>query len=159
MYAATAGGAAALDRDDVGRLVPGPRADLVLLDAPSHVHLAYRPGVPLVAGTWVGRTPLRPVKPQVSGPEVALEATHSRAEIRHLPDVRAYLRGGISSHTGNGPGSRKGTAMNDDLLVNAEIEYRVNRIREDWRPIRARRAPSPPAPAGGPPPAPATWIG
>ena len=30
--------------------------------------------------------------------------------------------------------------MNNDLLVNAQIEYRVNRIRDDWRPIRARRA-------------------
>ena len=47
-WAATAGGAAALDRDDVGRISPGARADLVVLDAPSHVHLAYRPGVPLV---------------------------------------------------------------------------------------------------------------
>lgn len=51
--AATAGGAAALGRSDVGALVPGARADLILLDAPSHVHLAYRPGVPLVARTWV----------------------------------------------------------------------------------------------------------
>ncbi|MEU3762743.1 imidazolonepropionase [Streptomyces albogriseolus] len=50
--AATAGGAAALRRTDVGRLVPGAYADLMLLDAPSHVHLAYRPGVPLVAGVW-----------------------------------------------------------------------------------------------------------
>jgi len=50
--AATLGGAEALDRDDVGALVPGRRADLVLLEAPSHVHLAYRPGVPLVAGVW-----------------------------------------------------------------------------------------------------------
>jgi imidazolonepropionase len=57
-YAATAGGAAALDRDDVGRLVPGARADLVLLEAPTHVHLAYRPGVPLVAATWVSGRPL-----------------------------------------------------------------------------------------------------
>jgi imidazolonepropionase len=57
-YAATAGGAAALDRDDVGRLVVGARADLALLDAPSHVHLAYRPGVPLVLGTWVGGRPV-----------------------------------------------------------------------------------------------------
>jgi imidazolonepropionase len=48
--AATAGGAAALRRTDVGVLRPGARADLALLDAPSHVHLAYRPGVPLVAG-------------------------------------------------------------------------------------------------------------
>jgi imidazolonepropionase len=56
-YAATAGGAAALDRTDVGRLTVGARADLVLLDAPSHVHLAYRPGVPLVAAVWVSGTP------------------------------------------------------------------------------------------------------
>jgi len=52
VLAATAGGAAALRRDDVGRLLPGARADLVLLDAPSHVHLAYRPGVPLVSRVW-----------------------------------------------------------------------------------------------------------
>ncbi|WP_229890878.1 imidazolonepropionase [Streptomyces lavendofoliae] len=52
LWSATAGGAAALRRTDVGRLTPGARADLVLLDAPSHVHLAYRPGVPLVAAVW-----------------------------------------------------------------------------------------------------------
>ncbi|GAA3685276.1 imidazolonepropionase [Nocardioides ginsengisoli] len=52
VWAATAGGAAALGRTDVGRVVPGARADLQLLDAPTHVHLAYRPGVPLVAHTW-----------------------------------------------------------------------------------------------------------
>ena len=52
VWAATAGGAAALRRTDVGALRPGARADLVLLDAPSHLHLAYRPGVPLVAGVW-----------------------------------------------------------------------------------------------------------
>jgi hypothetical protein len=28
----------------------------------------------------------------------------------------------------------------NDLLLNAELDYRVSRIREDWRPIRARRA-------------------
>lgn len=50
--AATLGGAAALRRGDVGRIAPGSRADLVLLDAPSHVHLAYRPGVPLVSAVW-----------------------------------------------------------------------------------------------------------
>lgn len=54
VWAATAGGAAALDRADVGAIVPGGRADLVLLDAPSHVHLAYRPGVPLVCDVWAG---------------------------------------------------------------------------------------------------------
>jgi imidazolonepropionase len=50
--AATAGGARALRRTDIGHLSPGARADLVLLDAPSHAYLAYRPGVPLIAGVW-----------------------------------------------------------------------------------------------------------
>jgi len=52
LWAATAGGARALRRGDVGHLRPGARADLVLLDAPSHVYLAYRPGVPLVRAVW-----------------------------------------------------------------------------------------------------------
>jgi imidazolonepropionase len=52
VWAATAGGARALRRTDIGHLAPGARADAVLLDAPSHVHLAYRPGVPLVAAVW-----------------------------------------------------------------------------------------------------------
>ncbi|MQW77414.1 imidazolonepropionase [Nocardioides sp. dk4132] len=56
--AATVVGAAALDRDDVGVLAPGRRADLQVLDAPSHVHLAYRPGVPLVRSTWIGGRPI-----------------------------------------------------------------------------------------------------
>ncbi len=54
LLAATAGGAAALHRDDVGHLAVGAAADLVVLDAPSYVHLAYRPGVPLVRETFVG---------------------------------------------------------------------------------------------------------
>ncbi|WP_406508315.1 imidazolonepropionase [Streptomyces sp. NBC_00212] len=52
IWSATAGGAAALRRTDIGRLTPGARADLAFLDAPSHVHLAYRPGVPLVSEVW-----------------------------------------------------------------------------------------------------------
>jgi imidazolonepropionase len=58
LWSATAGGAAALGRDDVGSLTVGRRADLVVLDAPSYVHLAYRPGVPLVTQTWIGGRPV-----------------------------------------------------------------------------------------------------
>lgn len=54
VWAATAGGARALRRTDIGVLAPGKRADLVVLDAPSHVHLAYRPGVPLIAAVMAG---------------------------------------------------------------------------------------------------------
>lgn len=54
LLAATRGGAAALAREDVGHLAVGARADLVLLDAPSYVHLAYRPGVPLAREVFVG---------------------------------------------------------------------------------------------------------
>ena len=54
LWSATAGGAAALRRADVGRLAVGARADFAVLDAPSYVHLAYRPGVPLVTATYVG---------------------------------------------------------------------------------------------------------
>jgi len=49
LWASTSGGAAALRRTDVGHLSVGARADLVVLDAPSFLHLAYRPGVPLVS--------------------------------------------------------------------------------------------------------------
>ena len=49
LWAATAGGAAALRRPDLGRLSPGSVAAAVVLDAPSHHHIAYRPGMPLVA--------------------------------------------------------------------------------------------------------------
>ncbi|MGW1893147.1 imidazolonepropionase [Streptomyces sp. NPDC002004] len=52
VWSATGGGARALRRADIGRVSPGAYADLALLDAPSHVHLAYRPGVPLVTGVW-----------------------------------------------------------------------------------------------------------
>jgi imidazolonepropionase len=48
LLAATVGGAQALRREDVGRLSPGLRADLAILDAPHYAHLVYRPGVPLV---------------------------------------------------------------------------------------------------------------
>ncbi len=49
LFAATAGGARALRRADLGALGPGSRGDLIVLDAPTPAHLAYRPGVDLVA--------------------------------------------------------------------------------------------------------------
>ncbi|QFU86593.1 imidazolonepropionase [Amycolatopsis sp. YIM 10] len=52
VWAATAGGARALRRDDVGYAREGARADLHVLDAPSVTHLAYRPGVPLTWAVW-----------------------------------------------------------------------------------------------------------
>jgi imidazolonepropionase len=52
VWAATAGGARALRRDDVGVLRVGALADVHVLDAPSVTHLAYRPGVPLTFGVW-----------------------------------------------------------------------------------------------------------
>ncbi len=61
VWSATAGGAAALRRTDIGRVSVGARADLVSLNAPSHVHLAYRPGVDLIDRVWtmppLGPTP------------------------------------------------------------------------------------------------------
>lgn len=54
LWAATAGGALALRRADIGVIAPGRRADLAVLDAPSHLHLAYRPGVPLAAALDLG---------------------------------------------------------------------------------------------------------
>jgi imidazolonepropionase len=52
LWAATKGGAMAL-QNDKGRLAVGSAADFVVLDAPNHIHLAYRPGVQLVEQTFV----------------------------------------------------------------------------------------------------------
>ncbi|TDW81147.1 imidazolonepropionase [Kribbella sp. VKM Ac-2566] len=54
LWSATAGGAASLRRPDLGHLTPGTQADLAVLDAPSYLHLAYRPAVPLVTQTFIG---------------------------------------------------------------------------------------------------------
>lgn len=48
LWSATAGGAAALRRGDVGHLGIGARANLSILRAPTHLHVAYRPGVDLI---------------------------------------------------------------------------------------------------------------
>jgi imidazolonepropionase len=63
ILAATRGGAAALQRPDVGRLSPGSRADAIILDAPDPAHLVYRLGAPLVSavlkdGAWAWKGPL-----------------------------------------------------------------------------------------------------
>lgn len=64
LRAATLGGAHALARDDVGHLVIGARADLVVLDAPDPAYLAYRPGLAQVhAVVRGGRVVRRPASP------------------------------------------------------------------------------------------------
>lgn len=53
VWAATLGGARALRADGVGTLEVGSFADFAILDAPSHLYLAYRPGVQIVTETYV----------------------------------------------------------------------------------------------------------
>lgn len=52
LWAATRGGAKAL-RTSGGGLEVGDKADFVVLDAPSHVFISYRPGVQLVSATYI----------------------------------------------------------------------------------------------------------
>ncbi|HZX02023.1 imidazolonepropionase [Kribbella sp.] len=52
LWSATAGGAASLRRPDLGHLTPGTQANLAVLDAPTYLHLAYRPAVPLITHTF-----------------------------------------------------------------------------------------------------------
>jgi imidazolonepropionase len=52
IWSATMGGAKALRRTDIGHLVEGARADFQILNAPSYIHVAYRPGVNLVEQVW-----------------------------------------------------------------------------------------------------------
>ncbi len=55
LAAATLGGAKAIRREDIGRLTPGTRADFVLLNAPTYLHLAYRPGVNLISRVFISK--------------------------------------------------------------------------------------------------------
>lgn len=62
LWSATAGGAAALRRTDIGHLGLEAAADFVILNAPSHKHLAYRPGVNLIGQTWRNGKLIEPIK-------------------------------------------------------------------------------------------------
>ena len=59
ILAATAGGAAALRRTDIGKISSGYTADFIALDAPSYIHLAYRPGVNLVSNIYTSGKEVR----------------------------------------------------------------------------------------------------
>ena len=52
------GGARALRREDIGRARPGRAPTCSCSTRPSYVHLAYRPGVPLVAQVWRAGRPV-----------------------------------------------------------------------------------------------------
>src|ERR1700753_3956637 len=78
VWAATAGGARALRRTDVGHLGVGARADLHMLDAPSHAYLAYRRGVPLYGAVRSAR--------QRPSPRAALPMNPAR-RFRHTPEA------------------------------------------------------------------------
>lgn len=52
LWAATQGGAMALGSNTLGNFRIGSNADIVELDAPNHLHIAYRPGANLVRRVW-----------------------------------------------------------------------------------------------------------
>jgi len=52
IWSATKGGAKALRRRDIGAIKVGMRADLIEVNAPNALHLAYRPGVNLISKTY-----------------------------------------------------------------------------------------------------------
>jgi len=59
IWSATKGGAIALQRTDVGHLGVGAKADFSILSTPSYIHLAYRPGVPLIDEVWRNGTRIK----------------------------------------------------------------------------------------------------
>ena len=52
LWSATKGGAMALRRTDIGHLSVGAKADFIILNSSSYLHLAYRPGVNLIEQVW-----------------------------------------------------------------------------------------------------------
>jgi imidazolonepropionase len=59
VWSATQGGALALQRADVGHLSVSAKADFSILSTPSYIHLAYRPGVPLIDEVWRNGTRIK----------------------------------------------------------------------------------------------------
>ena len=101
LRAATAGGARALRRDDIGVLRPGARADLLVLDAPSYLHLAYRPGVPLIRTVLHNGVPAMTVIVQPTG----VTAADVLAVARH--DATGRTRRRHRRGDGHQPGHRR----------------------------------------------------
>ena len=92
LAAATRGGARALRRDDVGHLAPGARADAVVLDAPSHAHLVYRPGRAAGRG-HVRRRRARPLAGRVGRDTVAIAEPPADNVARLLGAYEAFVDG------------------------------------------------------------------
>ena len=59
IWSATKGGAMALRRKDVGHLGISAQANFSILSTPSYIHLAYRPGVPLIDEVWRNGTRIK----------------------------------------------------------------------------------------------------
>jgi len=59
VQAATLGGAQALRRDDLGRLTPGARADLIVIEGEHWVDIAYHPGMDVIGGVVKEGRPVR----------------------------------------------------------------------------------------------------
>jgi imidazolonepropionase len=78
IWAATAGGAAALHRHDIGRIAPGARADVIILATTQPIDFVYRPGVPLIAMTMVDGEVVHDASPTTTGLSKASEVELQR---------------------------------------------------------------------------------